>query len=549
MEFLYSLANSGESSGGHTAIRIQEDVYHWQYKPDKIFYLVREPWIQFRLSYNSVQNRPIVITPLSPSKKGLENIERNFNRIYVLQTKQLETLHAMEEDLSLFEKKISTKDLFSEILFPLDTNEVKIQNFLRISSEKLAKDFAKIPQEDLQVLENSIGAVNLEKESIAYSPKLRERKRILENQLSSFFEKDSFAISQQYELKIPELQFTKEDENILFNLQKQKLEERKNLRSSSPNFFGALFWEGSKRISLLQKTISEKVWASYPQKSRQNRIGNLSFPNLEAYLRNFRNQKTWESLVELQNAIGEYALQGKESEIAKWEKNHFAFGDSFWKEFENTISLGDTFENREHLKEFQRISENYLVKLQDHYYFHLITHNCTTQLVSNVETSFLNSTDMEKNLGASVQSLFHFVPFVASDLAKEKWSSQEQKTIANHRSFRKKLLAPNQSLFRKHFLEETSVFSSSYRFNEKDEWFLFFTDEQVFPRPIYGILNLGIGLSEFGLGVLILPFDRARKLQRGWNGIVNSGVEVLFFNIRKGTYPHLREEELPNPYE
>ena len=51
IEFIYVNANVGAAAGGHTALRLGEDVFHYQFFPDKRFLLVRESWDQFKLIY------------------------------------------------------------------------------------------------------------------------------------------------------------------------------------------------------------------------------------------------------------------------------------------------------------------------------------------------------------------------------------------------------------------------------------------------------------------------------------------------------------------
>ena len=41
-------ANTGQSSGGHTGLKIGQYIYHFQYFDDKIFHIVRENWNEFK---------------------------------------------------------------------------------------------------------------------------------------------------------------------------------------------------------------------------------------------------------------------------------------------------------------------------------------------------------------------------------------------------------------------------------------------------------------------------------------------------------------------
>lgn len=59
LDFLYVNANAGEAAGGHTALRLGDSIFHYQFFPDATFLLVREPWAEFRFLYNDLHNRTI----------------------------------------------------------------------------------------------------------------------------------------------------------------------------------------------------------------------------------------------------------------------------------------------------------------------------------------------------------------------------------------------------------------------------------------------------------------------------------------------------------
>ena len=65
-------ANTGQSSGGHSGIRLGELVYHFQFYPDQIFHIVREPWSEFRYVYGIQENRTIKIRKISISKETFD---------------------------------------------------------------------------------------------------------------------------------------------------------------------------------------------------------------------------------------------------------------------------------------------------------------------------------------------------------------------------------------------------------------------------------------------------------------------------------------------
>ena len=74
IEFVYINSNSGQSSGGHSGIKIGPYLFHFQYYDDKIFHLVREKWTEFLYVYNSLDNRKVFKTEIKISEEDYEKI-------------------------------------------------------------------------------------------------------------------------------------------------------------------------------------------------------------------------------------------------------------------------------------------------------------------------------------------------------------------------------------------------------------------------------------------------------------------------------------------
>jgi hypothetical protein len=88
------------------------------------------------------------------------------------------------------------------------------------------------------------------------------------------------------------------------------------------------------------------------------------------------------------------------------------------------------------------------------------------------------------------------------------------------------------------FLRESNTLTSTlYRKGNGDSAFLFFTDDVVATRPVFGALNLLTGLGMAAAGLVMLPVDHGATLRSGLAGALWSLPELAFFNIRKGSFP------------
>jgi hypothetical protein len=125
------------------------------------------------------------------------------------------------------------------------------------------------------------------------------------------------------------------------------------------------------------------------------------------------------------------------------------------------------------------------------------------------------------------------------------WAVQNQYSIIEQRILPSYRLQQMQKLYAEKnkagvFFRESNAFSSSlYKTNLADSFFVFFTDETLLLRPLYGAVNTIAGLGQSVLGLLSLPFDSGQRLKLGARGLLMSLPELAFFNMRKGSFKYL----------
>jgi hypothetical protein len=156
IEFVYINSNSGQSSGGHSGIKIGPYLFHFQYYDDKIFHLVREKWTEFLYVYNSLDNRKVFKTEIKASEEEYEKISSFWNQFYLIQTKQLEIKDILKNE-TLFLSAISEKKkIYIPSLSYLDTTLSYTQkNFTNKFNTNKIKDLS--------------GKLNIEKSSTTYT--------------------------------------------------------------------------------------------------------------------------------------------------------------------------------------------------------------------------------------------------------------------------------------------------------------------------------------------------------------------------------------------
>jgi hypothetical protein len=131
---------------------------------------------------------------------------------------------------------------------------------------------------------------------------------------------------------------------------------------------------------------------------------------------------------------------------------------------------------------------------------------------------------------------FDFIPFAFWDSVTSRLRVASVEIIPSHREQElARVLAEDPRLPRR-FEESMTLSSSIYTPRFRDGSFLFFTDDVFWRRPLLGVANLGFATVNVPLGLMTAPFDRARRARAAGSGIWYSLPELVFFNIRKGTY-------------
>ncbi|MBS3953507.1 MAG: hypothetical protein KGZ88_11200 [Methylomicrobium sp.] len=202
--------------------------------------------------------------------------------------------------------------------------------------------------------------------------------------------------------------------------------------------------------------------------------------------------------------------------------------------------------------------DTYRVQLMDqlkqHYHYDLITRNCVTEIFRSIDSALLQKDPqplsaidevehikaISKNrLGGYVTPVYNFIPFVSYQSVLDQYRISRSETLPSyrHQEMNKRYESGQQLLTR---LQESNVLSSTlYRYNPDDALFVFFTDDNIPLRPLFGAINTTAGLGQSLLGLLSWPFDSGKNLKSGATGVLMSLPELVFFNMRKGSYPYL----------
>ncbi|HYC24023.1 MAG TPA: hypothetical protein VEI94_15030, partial [Candidatus Bathyarchaeia archaeon] len=226
----------------------------------------------------------------------------------------------------------------------------------------------------------------------------------------------------------------------------------------------------------------------------------------------------------------------------------------------------------------RRAYERELVRL---YGYDLLAHNCVTELFRTIDASLAPPADganraldppadnasraldpspleapssaaadrSQARLGGYVAADggLTFVPVLSQSAVRRAYQVEATGEIPSYRSERLAELDRLESPLVVALRESNTLTSTVYRRSGDDSYFLFFTDGTPAVRPVLGAVNLAVGIGAGVAGVALLPVDGGETVVAGLKGVVFSLPELVFVNIRKGSFDHVDRSHRPAP--
>ena len=179
--------------------------------------------------------------------------------------------------------------------------------------------------------------------------------------------------------------------------------------------------------------------------------------------------------------------------------------------------------------------------------YDLITRNCVTEVFRTIDRSLAGKEadgSPDRRLGGHVGVGFNlnFIPFVSATSVAESWHVVDRYELPSRRRGLLRALYQRDGPIGVYLRESNTLSSTLYHHAHDDSFFLFFTDDAVALRPLYGAINFASGLGAASVGLLLAPFDGGEVLSAGARGALFSLPELAFFNIRKGTFEFAPED-------
>ncbi len=180
--------------------------------------------------------------------------------------------------------------------------------------------------------------------------------------------------------------------------------------------------------------------------------------------------------------------------------------------------------------------------------YHLTTRNCVSELFATIDSALGDASgDAEaagqgRALGGAVgREPWNAIPFVSALAVGNAYRVAGRETWPSYLQQARAAQAPTWAAWLR---ESNALTSTLYRPGVEDSSFLFFTDHAPAVRPLLGAANLTVGLVDGAIGLATWPVDGGRRAARAARGLFYSAPELVFINLRKGTTAWLTAAEL-----
>jgi hypothetical protein len=558
LAWVYVEANTGGSSGGHLALRVRDTVYHVQQSPGGLFELNREEWDTFRHLYAGLQNRTLAIAELDVRAEDVERVETRLAKAYVAQREELARRDRLALDLAWLEAwrsgapppALAGAGLLAPGAAP-DPHALALRaRVLDARGEGfLAEEIARV-EAWLAAFADGAGGLEPLREALL----LREALRALDE---GWPLAERAVLPQGGPLAEPLSDAERRGAERFAEAQQQAVLDL--LGSGRPDRARPLLLAAARHQALARSAESGRLvlldaYAGVGEAPEEReRMHPASAAKLAAELAPLLREGRGKVLAALEYDEGRYNL--------------LELGAGVWRDFENgargepvrklprralpaaarLVGFAPSADAAQLARAHEAAERAYDAqeqRLDSLYRYGVLRRNCVTELARLLNDAFPAGA-AARALGAELEpgAGLGFIPFAFFDEAAARLRVERIEQVPSHRERELALLLREDSALARRLAEATTLGSSIYTPRLRDGTFLFFTDDVLLRRPLLGLANLGWAAGGSVVGLVAAPFDGAARLRAAGSGVWYSLPELLFFNIRKGTFEYVPAQE------
>lgn len=597
--YLYIEANEGGSSGGHAAIRMGGQVYHFQHR-DGLLVLHRENTRAFLHAYALVANREIHASRVELPAADRDRLRAAFDRRLRTQTDQLEVLSALTADhdlLMLWRRAAASSDTapvspeipalgyFASLdSADVDSSEGVVALRARLEA-RYGPEFAEVRRAEamdrLEALARSDPA-----HWPAAPPSRRDEpppfvrgwaRRYVDAAAGlAALEVLGRGVGLRADAVIappgPAYTLTPEEAAKL-RTAADELEARLLRLAGSPRGdWGTPFLAGLARLEAMHASLRRQRWVlldvipadaqRIPARVMAARrelgravvaAGHLDAGEARrAWLTGpDAGERGWTRIEDTVGRVHEFEQSLDEQRDLRWTRRILV--PLRPARLPSSVPLPRVTDDRSMTRDLERVRERrrrYAAALEAHHGYELLSRNCVSEIFATINAGLGDSQATSRRvLGGYIDgtSAFRFIPFVSAAAVEDEYRVVERRVVPSYRTRALARMRANENDLWVALRESNTLTSRSYQRGSLDSFFLFFTQDSAMVRPPLGALNLAAGVGETIWGVPRLPIDGGATFVSGLGGTLMSLPELVFFNIRKGSNDWVTPDHTPAP--
>jgi hypothetical protein len=591
VDYLHVEANVGGSSGGHAAVRIDDYVYHYRNVAGGALRLSRQEFENFRYVYTVAENRSIRVGRIDVSDDTRDRVRDHFNRRYLIEQEHYHVLAMQRDDVAMLTRIVAAATL--EPVVPArpgagprghagapvlrgvgffawgpDANPDRSLVSLRAAVERVRGEGWLVGR--IAAIDAEIAALRPDAVAFEARPPTRDRMPIHAAGFAGRFSRLATArmalaaLAQARPLASGVLLSEAAPDWRLAGAERTALRaygvalERRlvELVGSTRADRGEAALIGMARLIAIRESLAAERWRvldAFPRGSEA--IEDVDHPGRGEFLGELHRHARSVSFDARKALIAAETVGEREYNAVEAAANRYlevragiATGRDIRVHGGFLVPYGEFDTPRVLLPRMDaeaaqaalavaRERETGLARSLDAVYgYDLISQNCVSAIFDTLEGA-LPPDEVVDRLGGRVEirNTLNFVPFVSFDAVLQSYRVARVDEIPSLRRTQMAAMYARENSAKVYLRESNTLTSSVYRDNPRDPFFLFFTDDAIWPRPIYGAINFIAGIGQAAFGLLRLPFEGPREVVAGAQGAFFSLPELFFVNLRKGS--------------
>jgi hypothetical protein len=567
VEIIYVNANVGAAAGGHVGLKLDNDVFHYQFYPDDRFLLVRESWESFTLIYNRLRNRTIYAARCSVSEAAFAKVKNHFTTLLASQKRDFSN-HRFLSDQKLMLAGFRTGSLELPVrgLGFFAAHEVESESGVTLRSSiytALGKTYLLERREAISGrLHDCLIKINEDGSSgDALTEKIEEISALKKKQAAYDIIIEGRGLLDSALAVGLRAKLSRKAHDNLNSYFKRRLQVLTHLLASDRSDIGEAILIETARCQALIDSLTRGMLVTldpYPAETirKQLDLDTLEMQRYLAALIEILSRECSELLLTEVNSVGAETdyhylqienVNGRLAEIAgavNAGQGIRLSSDMMLPSRSRTVRMTVPILKDDVLDDALVSIDNDLSLLErdfeNKYRYRLIDRNCVNELLKNLNSSFSGEAETEAALGDWIDPVDDrvVIPHNFFYQVSTRYNVEQVRRYPSRRIAEVEAMKDQSDTAELWFREGNTLSTTVYRSRTDDTPFLFFTDDVKWARPVLGLANLVWSTAHGLAGIFTLPVKGVEPVHQALRGMFYSLPELVFFNIRKGTYLH-----------